>query len=191
MPYKPDVPCADCGKLMWRGTGSLPAGTAVCLGCRRARPAYAERTMLKWPAGCADCGARKPSSRHKYCDRCGKKRRNSTNPAPKLATTTQRGYGSEHRKARAAAVEVFRPGDACARCGEPMLDPVEMLDLDHTDDRAGYLGLSHRSCNRATAGKPRSTYRKVCDGCGAPFDTRNSQQHYCTGACYRSSRKAA
>lgn len=36
MPRVPDVPCADCGKLMWRGTGSLPPGQARCQPCRRA-----------------------------------------------------------------------------------------------------------------------------------------------------------
>ena len=40
-----------------------------------------------------------------------------------------------------------RPGQPCARCGRPMY-VSQLLDLDHTDDRAGYLGLSHRACNR-------------------------------------------
>ena len=40
-----------------------------------------------------------------------------------------------------------RPGQPCARCGLPM-DVSQLLDLDHTDDRTGYLGLSHRACNR-------------------------------------------
>jgi hypothetical protein len=40
-----------------------------------------------------------------------------------------------------------RPGQPCARCGQPMY-VSQLLDLDHTDDRTGYLGLSHRSCNR-------------------------------------------
>lgn len=34
MPRKPDLPCAGCGKLMWRGSTSLPAGRARCRSCR-------------------------------------------------------------------------------------------------------------------------------------------------------------
>ena len=48
-----------------------------------------------------------------------------------------------------------RPGQPCARCGLPMY-VTQLLDLDHTDDRAGYLGLSHRSCNRR-AGQRKTT----------------------------------
>jgi len=33
---KPDTPCAGCGKLLWSGKGSLPAGQARCRECRRA-----------------------------------------------------------------------------------------------------------------------------------------------------------
>ncbi len=40
-----------------------------------------------------------------------------------------------------------RPGQPCSRCGLPMY-VSQLLDLDHTDDRTGYLGLAHRSCNR-------------------------------------------
>jgi hypothetical protein len=35
----------------------------------------------------------------------------------------------------------------CVRCGGVIL-PGMLVDLDHTDDRTGYLGLAHRSCNR-------------------------------------------
>lgn len=40
-----------------------------------------------------------------------------------------------------------RPGQPCSRCGRPMFIG-QALDLDHTDDRRGYRGLAHRSCNR-------------------------------------------
>ncbi|MFF7842842.1 hypothetical protein ACFZC6_29215 [Streptomyces ossamyceticus] len=38
MARKPDTPCAGgCGRLLWGGTGSLPAGRRMCWDCRRAR----------------------------------------------------------------------------------------------------------------------------------------------------------
>jgi hypothetical protein len=62
-------------------------------------------------------------------------------------------YSGDHERARRAAVVLFRIGDRCPRCGEPMWGPVAMLDMDHETDELGrktgrYLGLSHRRCNR-------------------------------------------
>lgn len=34
MPNKPDLPCAKCGKLLWRSTTSRPEGEAMCRPCR-------------------------------------------------------------------------------------------------------------------------------------------------------------
>lgn len=48
----------------------------------------------------------------------------------------------------------------CPRCAEPM-KPGQRLDLDHTDDRAGYLGLSHSSCNQAAGSRVGSARRKA------------------------------
>ena len=39
MPRKPNIPCAACGRLLWGGRGSLPAGQATCQPCRRLNPA--------------------------------------------------------------------------------------------------------------------------------------------------------
>lgn len=50
MPRRPDLPCADCGNLMWRGSGSLPEGEARCRQCRSAdRPEHGYRG---YKAGC-------------------------------------------------------------------------------------------------------------------------------------------
>ena len=50
------------------------------------------------------------------------------------------------KRKRAMAYLAVNPGQPCARCGLPMYVWMN-LHLDHTDDRSGYLGLSHAKCN--------------------------------------------
>lgn len=64
------------------------------------------------------------------------------------APRDDRGYDAYHRALR----EQLRPDveagrHTCARCHRP-IHPGEPWDLDHTDDRHGYIGPSHQSCNR-------------------------------------------
>jgi hypothetical protein len=49
-------------------------------------------------------------------------------------------------------------GYPCQRCHQP-IRAGELWELDHTDDRTGYLGASHRSCNRR-AGAAKGNARK-------------------------------
>jgi hypothetical protein len=53
----------------------------------------------------------------------------------------------EHRKARAALLTAFRPGDPCCLCGRPMYGPTSRLHADHDPVTGGYRGLSHERCN--------------------------------------------
>ena len=62
------------------------------------------------------------------------------------ASSAARGYGSEHQKLRAKLLPAAY-GQPCTRCGRP-LRPGQDLHLDHTDDRTGYAGFAHASCNR-------------------------------------------
>ena len=65
----------------------------------------------------------------------------------------ERGYGADHRKLRArVARQVARGTVLCARCGL-VIEPGTPWALDHTDDRAGYLGASHARCNNADGGR--------------------------------------
>lgn len=74
-------------------------------------------------------------------------------------STTQRGYGKGHRILRAQLAPLVAAGLAkCARCGETIL-AGQAFDLDHTDDRRGYLGPSHRFARDCKAGGNRSTKR--------------------------------
>ena len=82
-------------------------------------------------------------------------------------STTARGYGYEHQKARRDALAALREREAagietlCARgCGHP-IRTGQALDLDHTDDRSGYRGLSHRRCNRGAGGIKGSASRRL------------------------------
>jgi hypothetical protein len=77
---------------------------------------------------------------------------------PDTRTTTQRGYGTAHMKARQAALARLRDGDSCAQCWHdkrihhPMYQAhAARLDLSHNDTRTGYIGLSWRACNRQEA----------------------------------------
>lgn len=63
--------------------------------------------------------------------------------------TNRNGYGPMHKSRRAQLAPAVATGNiACARCGN-LIRPGQAWDLDHTDDRTGLLGPSHRSCNRA------------------------------------------
>ncbi len=61
-------------------------------------------------------------------------------------STTARGYGADHRRARAAYVQAFVPGQPCVLCGHPLLTH-QGAHLDHLPDKQGYRGLSHPGCN--------------------------------------------
>lgn len=71
--------------------------------------------------------------------------------------TSERGYGASHVALRNRLLAAWRPGQPCARCGQPMLyrwtldsagRRVSAIDLGHDDQRTGYTGLEHRACNR-------------------------------------------
>ena len=74
-------------------------------------------------------------------------------------STSARGYGAAHQQLRKRwQAQVATGLVACARCGVA-IGPWEPWDLDHRDDRAGYVGASHVRCNRATS-KPRPRSRE-------------------------------
>lgn len=64
-----------------------------------------------------------------------------------------RGYGNDHDKARAEWAPLVATGNVkCWRCKD-YLPSDQPWDLGHRDDRTGYAGPEHPSCNRATAGR--------------------------------------
>jgi 5-methylcytosine-specific restriction endonuclease McrA len=77
-------------------------------------------------------------------------------------STTAKGLGWAHQRARAAALAALVPGTPCPYCRRPML-PGQALDLDHLIPRSrggagGPVRLAHASCNRR-AGQQLSSAR--------------------------------
>jgi len=72
----------------------------------------------------------------------------------KIATPHPRGYGKAHRELRTYWDQKIKAGTmpACSRCGYPVR-ATDTWDLDHTDDRTGYLGPAHAHCNRSAGAR--------------------------------------
>lgn len=157
-------PCASCGKPMYRGPGSLGPGRSICRDCRRRAAAFAREHQAVGAA-------------RRTLIRQAMKKRTRRWPA---GSTTARGYGWEHQQARAAAQAAFVEGSPCPRCEEPMLS-TQPLDLDHRDDRDGYLGLAHRSCNRGALHRA-VVAMLTCPICGTPFPA-SRRTRTCGRAC--------
>jgi hypothetical protein len=102
MPHKPDVPCARCGTLMWRGRGSRPPGEAICRECRRKAPApYGPRATR----ACDE-------SPDKPCPVCGAGFRPRRCGTGEYTRTCSRACGDIYRRAKRFAAP-------CDDCGEP------------------------------------------------------------------------
>jgi len=92
-------------------------------------------------------------------------------------------YGGPHQSLRRAG-RPYAYGQPCVRCGRPML-PGQPIDLDHTDDRGGYLGWSHATCNRAAGAAlgnerrraRRERTRKVLTECALGIEISEDRRH--------------
>jgi len=178
----PNRSCADCGVSSW-GERCRPCAAQA----RRVRP-----IPVKSIGTCITCGSSKPSARHRYCEPCRVVARKRYASGGAKLPANQRGYGREHKVARAKYVAAHQPTDPCARCGGLLGADISVLDLDHTDDRTGYLGLSHQACNRSSRGAGAlSRWPHVCDTCGLEFRSSRETQRFCSVPCYKAAPRPA
>lgn len=90
---------------------------------------------------CLEAGCGRPARKGPRCPEHSRERDRAR------GTSKERGYGFKHKilsvQERANAV-----GKPCCLCGQEMA-AGEPLALDHTEDRTGYRGVAHLSCNAA------------------------------------------
>lgn len=168
--------------MIYNPNGSLPQGRARCHPCRRGERIKPRIRRCTW------CGDK--TTHGKLCSSACSNQASSRH----VLSSDQRGYGYRHRMIRLNALTLMVDGDPCARCGEPM-HKSDRLDLDHTDDRGGYLGLSHYRCNRAKRPAPQINRRTSthCEVCRASLTTkqRNNGNRTCGRVCGATLRYAA
>lgn len=183
MPRRPDIPCAGCGELMWRGTGALPPGEAKCNSCWRSEIVHGSVNRgYRKGCRCAECrqanteagreyrAARKQrtglvQARRTYapqlpCVSCGKTV--SARSAKPTCKRCRRGL-SISRERRQAIYE--RDGWTCGFCGYDVDRTLGGYDefgptLDHIVPRSmggtddeDNLRLVHRYCNTARSNR--------------------------------------
>jgi hypothetical protein len=85
-------------------------------------------------------------------------------------STTARGYGYQHQQLRRALLP-YAYGQPCHHCGKTM-QPGQPLDLDHTDDRTGYRGVAHATCNRQAGARKGNAARRAGPDPEAPCTSR-------------------
>ena len=87
-------------------------------------------------------------------------------------TTSERGYHAGHQRLQRQALQAWKPGDPCTRCGRPMWyrwqwsrngKRISAIHLAHTPDRTGYEGLQHASCN-TSEGASRGNRMRAASG---------------------------
>lgn len=71
-----------------------------------------------------------------------------TNFTPSTEPASARGYGRAHRQLREQWRRKIKAGACppCSRCGRPIF-PSEAFHLDHEENREGWRGPAHSSCN--------------------------------------------
>lgn len=151
--------CASCGKVMWRGSTSLPDGEAKCLPCRRANPPMRDSRaadLKRKQTPCADCGQPSHGARCKACHIAKQK----AEADPVAAARRKRDNRRRLRLERAAPGltknqrykllhQWRKQGKRCAYCAAPVqcVDHVIPLALGGTS-LEGNLTPACRDCNQ-------------------------------------------
>src|SRR5690606_2982141 len=169
MPRVPDLPCAQCGKLMWRSKSSLPEGEATCLPCRRSGNGpfkHGIRAYDKRGCRCDVCRAAKAAQTRRFAKRF--REQHGFSPSKKYRPATK----LTRKCRRCGKGKVMR--DLCSRCQVA---------------RAARQRVARRKAERAAAGTAGPSgwpwVQGVCAWCREPFVRKGMASPYCSRECNR------
>lgn len=160
MARRPDLPCADCGKLMWGGTTSLPAGQARCRPCRRSVHGKPATQYKNYGCRCTECVAGEKARKAAINARWKAEHGISYDIHLRQQRGPVEGDRSSHWITRAERLAIYeRDAWTCQMCNTETLRAYDWAEdnsptLDHIIPRtkggssdADNLRLTCRSCN--------------------------------------------
>ena len=199
MPRNPDLPCADCGKLLWRSATSLPPGQARCQPCRRLRPVT---TVTSKPQVCQQCGNDFASTvMQRTCSAsCGQLLRYTASPFKRECEVCGEPYKATCRKQRTCGRTC---GVALRRASGKPWAPRERKSYPVCHVRPGECqqcgalfvsrgqGQPRKTCSRLCHDRLQQASRlalaveqRRCPQCSQDFScASNSTRRYCTEQC--------
>ena len=170
MPSKPDMPCAGCGKLMWRSRTSRPQGAARCRACQRAESDHGSTALYKRGCRCPECRAAQSEANRRNRERF--KEKYGFSPSRLRKDGWKGGWIAE--TVRQAVYE--RDGFVCQLCGDPTnpdghyndndypsLDHIVPLSLGGAKRDPDNLRTAHRACNSARGNRVEGELWTTCD----------------------------
>lgn len=108
MSKRPDMPCAECGRPMWRGGTSLPEGEARCRECRRLNFEHGLNGYQRHGCRCDTCRGAATEEMRKFKARFHERE----------GITYSQKYRQEHGRSPDRTIDT-----ACTQCGTVMQRP--------------------------------------------------------------------
>lgn len=158
MPRRPDLPCAVCGRMLWRGRTSLPEGQATCRPCRAARPKQARpqaprKARDRRKARCVDCGGSCVGHRCRKCRDLAQRIRSAGDTSVRRWVREKLAPGLSQYQRKALLRKWMQQCTQCAYC------PALATTVDHVlplvrggTNHEGNLVPCCRRCNSSKAG---------------------------------------
>ncbi len=177
MPRRPDLPCAECGALMWRGTGSLPEGEARCRPCRAQLPHCGTQGAYKRGCRCQACRDGNAARMREYVARVIE--RDGLSPKQKSKPAKRRQCGDCGKVMRAGGTARIPRCQPCLIANRAA-ERRAATRRRRLEDKAERSATGTRGVGVWVAG--------VCANCSSPFARKGAVSRYCSKQCSRQDR---